>query len=355
VNIATQRLHTQYLLGPRLQRPEDVVRWLTAVQSQDYPGAKWGVAQRTDGSTAVHIDRAFNEGAILRTHVMRPTWHFVMPEDIRWMLELTAPRIKALLATYDRRLELDEALYARSNAAIEKALHGGKHLTRTELAHALRDEGIEATGQRLAHIVSRAELDAIICSGALRGKQHTYALLAERAPNTSHLDRDEALAELARRYFTSHGPALVQDFAWWSGLTVADAKTGLEIVTRHLTSEYAEGKTYWFAPPQPHIRADGPFAHLLPNYDEYLIAYRDRSAFFDQSSLGDATFFRDVLRRHIIVIDGQVVGGWHSTESRGEATIHLRLLARLTKTQHPAIKAAAGDYGRFLGKPVTLA
>jgi winged helix DNA-binding protein len=355
LDIPAQRLHTQHLLGSRLQRPEDVVRWLTAVQSQDYPGAKWGVAQRTVGSTATDIDRAFNDGAILRTHVMRPTWHFVMPEDIRWMLELTAPRIKALMATYDRRLELDEALYARTNAAIEKALQVGKHLTRTELAQALKDAGIEATGQRLAHIVSRAELDAVICSGAPRGKQHTYALLAERAPHARRRDREEALGELSVRYFSSHGPALVQDFAWWSGLTVADAKAGLELVKGQLIQETIDGKTYWFARSAQANPRTRPTVHLLPNYDEYLIAYRDRSAFVDPARLGDAPFFQDVLRRHIIVVNGQVVGGWHSSERPREATIHLRPLIQLTQAQQAALGAAAKSYSRFLGRSVTLA
>ena len=353
MDIAHQRLHTQHLLGPRLERPQDVVRWLGAVQSQDYPGAKWGLAQRTNGLTESEIDQAFTAGEFLRTHVLRPTWHFVMPGDIRWMLELTAPRIKKTMASYDRGLELDDAAYSRSNSAIEKALRGGKHLTRTELGHALRDAGVVASGQRLAHIVMRAELDALICSGALRGKQQAYALLAERAPNAQRLPRDEALARLTRRYFTSHGPALPQDFAWWSGLTVADARAGVEMVKGDLTSETLNGKTYWFARSSTAKRSTGPIAHLLPNYDEYLIAYRDRSAFFDPSGLVEAKFLAGVLSRHIAVIDGRLVGGWHSIAKRDEVIIEGTLLIRPNRHQQSALKAAANDYGHFLGKAIT--
>src|SRR5262245_24524323 len=168
------------------------------------------------------IDELFNEGKILRTHVMRPTWHFVMPEDIRWMLKLTAPRINAVSAYYFRKMELDQAVLARSNAAISKALRG-KHLTREELGQVLGRAKIDAKGLRLIYLMIRAELDAVICSGPLRGKQFTYALLDERVPKCRTLKRDEALAELTIRYFTSHGPALLRDFVWWSGLTITDA------------------------------------------------------------------------------------------------------------------------------------
>jgi Winged helix DNA-binding domain len=358
MDIAYQRLHTQHLLGPRLQRPQDVVQWLTAVQSQDYPGAKWGLAQRLDGWTDSDIDRAFDEGAFLRTHVLRPTWHFVLPEDIRWLLALTAPRIKRTMASYDPGLELDEPTYARTNKVLEKAFRESKNLTRTQLGQALNAAGIRGDTRRLAHIVMRAELDALLCSGPLRGKQHTYALLADRAPNARSLPRDEALAELTRRYFASHGPALLQDFAWWSGLTVADAKTGIEMNKPHLEHETIDGKTYWFAPTKrsrPPSPPKGPAAHLLPNYDEYLIAYKDRSAFFHPALLGgETTFFGEVLRRHILVIDGRVVGGWHSTESRGEVALHVRFLAPLTGAQRSALDEAAQYYGRFVGKTIIL-
>ncbi|HYU15343.1 MAG TPA: crosslink repair DNA glycosylase YcaQ family protein, partial [Candidatus Acidoferrum sp.] len=177
LDIVRRRLENEHLVGAPLARPEDVVRWLGAVQAQDYAGAKWGVAQRAAACGDADVEEAFQSGRILRTHVLRPTWHFVMPADVRWMLQLTAPRIKAAMGHYDRKLDLTPAVYARSNAAIAVALQGGVHLTRQELARVLDAAGIAARGQRLGHLMVRAELDAVVCSGPRRGKQFTYALL----------------------------------------------------------------------------------------------------------------------------------------------------------------------------------
>src|SRR5713226_2242979 len=225
LDIAHRRLHNQLITRPMFEKPDDVVKWLGAVQAQDYAGAKWALGLRMQGVTDDVIEQAFADGAIIRTHVMRPTWHFVAPADIRWMLALTAPRINAY---YNRKLELDDAVFRHSNAVLAKALQGGKQLTRSELASVLQLAGIAADNLlRSTYIIMRAELDGIVCSGARRGKQFTYALLDERVPQTRNLDRDEALAEFARRYFTSHGPATLQDFVWWSGLAAADAKAGL--------------------------------------------------------------------------------------------------------------------------------
>ena len=208
------------------------MRWLGAVQAQDYHGAKWALALRTRGVDSAALDRAFDAGAFLRTHVMRPTWHFVAPEDLRWLLALTGPRVHAVNAHPYRAFELDAPLFRRAHALLTRALRGGRSLTRLELATALEAGGIAARGQRLAYIVMHAEIDALVCSGPMRGKQHTYMLLEERVPPAPALARDEALATLARRYFTSHGPATAHDFAWWSGLTVADAREGVALAGR---------------------------------------------------------------------------------------------------------------------------
>src|SRR5205085_10298801 len=269
LDIAHQRLHNQLIARHTFENPSDVVQWLGAVQAQDFAGAKWALGLRIEGATDESIERAFADGTILRTHVMRPTWHFVSPADIRWLLALTAPRVHAASAYYNRKLELDDAVFRCTNAVLANALQGGKQLTRDELASALQQAGIVTEDvQRVTYIVMRAELDGIICSGVRRGKQFTYALLAERAPQARSLDRDEALAELTKRYFTSHGPATIQDFVWWSGLTVADAKAGLAMVTSHLLHETINGQTYWFSPSTPPVQYLSQAAYLLPNYDE---------------------------------------------------------------------------------------
>src|SRR2546422_2911401 len=199
------RMRAQRLWGTRFDTPREVVRWLTALQAQEFSLAKWSIAQRTRGATMADVDAAFGAGVIVRTHVLRPTWHFALGEDIRWLLKVTAPRVHALNAYYNRQHELDDKLFRKSNAAITTALRDGAHLTRRELAAVLKRAGIRAEGTRLAYIAMRAELDAIVCSGAMRGKQHTYALLDERIPKGKPLDREAALAELTRRYFTSRG------------------------------------------------------------------------------------------------------------------------------------------------------
>ncbi len=209
-----QRFRNQHVDDNPLENPEDVVRLLGAVQSQDYPGAKWSLGQRVRNSTDTAIDKAFAEGRILRTHVLRPTWHFVLPDDMRWMLELTAPRVHALNAYMYRQHELDKPLFARAHIAFARALRGGVQLTRAEMADVLAKAGIKAEKNRLAYIMMHAELEGLICSGGLKGKHHTYSLLEERAPNARKLNRDEALAELVLRFLTGHAPATAKHFVW---------------------------------------------------------------------------------------------------------------------------------------------
>jgi winged helix DNA-binding protein len=348
--IAHHRLRNQRLTGPPFEKPEQVVRWLTAVQSQDYAGAKWAIAQRVKQVADDEIDKLFNAGKILRTHLMRPTWHFVMPSDIRWMLKLTAPRVNAVSAYYYRKLELDEALFRRSNAAITKALHGGTQLTRTELANILKRAGIDAAGVRLAYLILRAELDAVVCSGGLRGKQFTYAFLDERVPKCTTLEREEALAELTRRYFTSHGPALLRDYTWWSGLTAADAKAGIELARPHLDQWTVDSKTYWFGELGATAKTKAPLIHLLPNYDEYLIAYKDRSNSINPSLQKHSGPSDGVFNAHIIVMNGQVIGGWRRTIEKDKVTITANPLMELGNAEQRALRQAAERYGEFLGK-----
>ena len=233
-DIIALRLHNQGLLNHSFTKPADLVRWLGAVQSQDYAGAKWALANRLKNPVEAEIEMALDKGDILRTHVLRPTWHFVLPEDIRWMIDLTEPRISALSAKYFRDLNLDKTVLKRSNKIIEKTLQSGRHLTRKELGEALEKVGIATNDLRLTYIIFRAELDQLICNGAKRGKQFTYALLDQRAPNAKRLQQDEALTELGFRYFNSRGPATTKDFTWWSGLSPIDSKRGIEIIKSQL-------------------------------------------------------------------------------------------------------------------------
>ena len=345
------RLANQRLAGEPLETPEQVVSWLTAVQAQDFYGAMWSLAQRTRGLSEAEVERAFTAGTILRTHVMRPTWHFVTPSDIRWLLELTARRVHAVSGNYYRRHDLDEATFARSNDVLANALQGGKELTRAELTSALEQAGIANSDDNLRHtlVVMHAELDAVICSGGRRGKQFTYALLDERAPEATRLGQDEARAELARRYFESHGPATLKDFRWWSGMLAGDAQASLDMVASQLACEVIDGETYWFVERALRIEPAAPVAHLLQTYDEYLIGYTDRSAALqpqDSEKLDS--------RSQTIVVDGKVVGTWQRTLKRGEVHVTARTFVSLTAAQRAAIEAAAARYAAFLGLPLTL-
>jgi len=353
LDILGARLWNQGLSAARFTKPEEVVRWLGAIQAQDYAGAKWALALRMRRATDAAIERAFAEGAILRTHVMRPTWHFVTPADIRWMLALTAPRVKAAMASYDRKLGLDAGVFRRSHRVLTRALRGGAQLTRQELKGVLQRAGVVADGvQRLAHLMMRAELDGVICSGARRGRQFTYALLDERVPPSRPLTREEALAELARRYFNSHGPAQVQDFSWWSGLTMADARAGLALVDAALAHDIVGGKTYWFSSSMPASPRPSRTAYLLPLYDEYLIAYKDRSA-----ALGPYRWERIAGRDSFVaplIVGGRVAGGWRSTLEKNRVVVRLAPQAP-DKADVSAIGKAARAYAGFLGIDVALA
>ncbi|HKF74524.1 MAG TPA: winged helix DNA-binding domain-containing protein [Candidatus Dormibacteraeota bacterium] len=355
-SVAVRRLGAQRLTGEPFSTPVEAVRWLGAVQSQDYAGAKWALGQRTRAARDADLDRLFDEGTILRTHVMRPTWHFVLPADVRWLLELTAPRVRAALAHYDRQLELDRSVLRRSHRVLESVLGGGSHLTRGELAAALAGSGIPAAGQRLGHLLMHAELDAVVVSGPRRGRQFTYALLDERAPGARRLDRDEALGELTLRYFSGHGPAQAPDFAWWSGLTVADARRGLALAGSALVHEVIDGRSYWSSPGAPPAVEGGPVGHLLPNYDEFLVAYRDRTAALDPERPLDTTPFPGgSILAHVVALDGQVRGGWKRRLHRGQVVVELGPLDALEAAEAAALHRAAAGLARFLDLPVTVA
>jgi len=351
------RLYNQHLLGPKFETATEVVSHFGAVQAQDYAGAKWAVSQRTPGLTDADLDRALADGSILRTHVLRPTWHFVTPADIRWLLALTAPRLKAAGASRWRQLGLDEALFKRSSAALLKALRDGQHLTRLELAAALDRAGIAMdVEQRLSHILMRAELDSLICSGGRRGKQFTYALLDERAPAAKSLPRDEALAQLILRYFNSHGPATAQDFAWWSGLTLTDARRGLESIKDQLRHEVVDDQDYWLAASDIHATAAAPTALLLPAFDEYTVAYADRSAIFDAAHTEQLDMRNAGLAlSQTVLIRGKIVGNWKRTVQKNAVLMELNPFRPLTKTEQRAITQAAELFGAFLELPVVWA
>ena len=333
------------------------------MQAQDFVAAKWALALRVPSATEAAVERAFNEGKILRTHVLRPTWHFVSPTDIRWMILLTAPRIRQNRIYCERKLELDESLFKRSRAALTKALRGNNPLPRKELRTVLDRARVENRGdERLAHILMRLELEGLICSGPRQGKQFTYMLLDEaQAKYKTHaklsaedFDRDTALAELSRRYLTSRGPATAQDFAWWSGLTIGEAKSGFEMVRAEFRVESVEGKTYWF-PDWANIlssRASNPVVHLLPVYDELVSGYRDRSAMFRVLHAKRFKLQEKEIFLNLITLNGEIVGSWRKVLEKKNVKILVKQFVPLLACDEQAIQREVERYGHFAGLPV---
>jgi Winged helix DNA-binding domain len=352
LDIAHRRLHNQFISQRTFEKSSDMVGWFGAVQAQDYLGALWAVGLRMRNAVEADIEQAIADGVIVRTHPMRGTWHFVAAADIRWLLTLMAPGRIASMATWYRRLELDEATFAKSNALFAQTLEGGKQLTRRELAATLGRAGISTAGLRLTFLLHRAEIEGVIASGARRGKQFTVALLNDLVPLSRTLERDEALAELAHRYFTSHGPATLQDFAWWSGLTAADARAGLETVKSQFVKETIDDRVYWLSPSTPTTKVVSPTAYLLPPFDEYTVAYKDRSAILDRVHAQQA---RNSILGPTIAVDGQIVGTWKRTFNKDAVVITQDLFTSLSEAENQAIAAAIERYSRFVGKSVTKA
>ena len=345
IEIARQRMLNQHIAAQGFNKPAEIVQYMGAMQAQDYAGAKWAVGMRLKKISDAAIDKAMASGSIIRTHVLRPTWHFVTPADVRWMIELTAPRINILAAGRHRQLKLDSKTLKLSNDILGKALGGNKQLTRLELQDVLNQAGINTGEERFVHILMQAELDKVICSGGRQGKQFTYALFDDRVLPGNNFTHDEAVAELVKRYFMSRGPATLHDFTWWSGLTVADAKNGLEASKDELESINVDGLTYWQSRYQYGINGKAPIAHLLPAYDEFAVAYGDRTAIINPKYLIQA---KHVIFAPSIVVNNQVVGTWKRTIKKDGAEVILEPFGKLNKAQSTAVDAAVKRYQRFV-------
>ena len=352
--LIAERLHHHQLIHSSSKDPSAVVAHLGAMQAQDFSGAKWAIGLRAPACHDANIEDAFNDGRILRTHVLRPTWHFVTPDDIMWMLAVSAPRVHAANAYYYRQAGLDAKVFARSCAMISRVLEGGAFKTRAELAVALKKAKVPADGLKLAYIMMHAELEGVITSGPRRGKQFTYALLSERAPQARTLERHDAVVELAKRYFASHGPATIRDFMWWSGLSAKDAELGIEAVKPKLQQESIDGRVFWSAPSRAVRTPKGCTALLLPNFDEYLIAYKDRSPVVDSARAANIVARSNGAFPHHLVIDGTLAGSWRREIKGNTVAVEVAPYKKLTPAETRAVMSAVDCYGEFIGLPATL-
>ena len=318
------RVASQQLEQPRFESPKELVSWMGAIQAQEYEMAKWAIGIRLRSSSLETVNEALYKGDILRTHVMRPTWHFVAAEDIRWMLMLSSERIKAAVMSYAKGHfgKIEKTLFTRCLDQIGKILEGYKSLTKQEIAEHFCCSGIlvEADNHRMTRFMVRAEQEGIVCSGEDKGGKYTYALLEERVPPVPEITKDEALARLARSYFRSHAPAVLQDFIWWSGLPVSEAKQAIYLIESELTAEQWNGQT-WYV--HEACRTRGKVSgrlHLLPSYDEYLLGYKDRTDVLPKEHYPKA-FTNNGLFYPVILHEGQVIGNWSKSAKKGSASI----------------------------------
>jgi len=351
-NIALQRLQSQKLGYSTFKKPEEVVAWFGGIQAQDYPGAKWAVGQRLKNCTNANMEQALAEKKIVRTWAMRGTLHFVTATDIRWLLELLAPRIIAKNSRRYKELELDEKTLKKGNEVIKKALQGGNHLNRRELLAILEEKGISTEGQRAHYMLQRASLDGIICQETMHSNNNPIFISMDELPKIKTLKRDEALAELALRYFKSHGPATLQDFVWWSGLLTKDAKVGLEAVESSLASETISDKTYWYSPLKQAVQHNSPTVHLLPSFDEYIVGYKDRSASLEV--LHSKKNSIENIMYPTIAVDGQIIGTWKRRLKNNEIIMDLKPFTVLSTIESHVLESAVRNFGEFMEISVNI-
>jgi hypothetical protein len=349
LNIPNHRLYQQKITHQTPTTAQSIVAHMGAIQAQDFAMSKWAVGIRLPHAKEDQIETALDAGELVRTHVLRPTWHLVSGQDVRWMLALSCKQIKAASASRDRELGLDAFLYQKANELIVKVLEGGKHMTREEVMLALEAGGISTNPSRAVHFMVNAEVDGLVCNGGMRGKEQTYALLDEKVPQAPMLHREEAIPTLALRYFTSHGPATLADFHWWSGLSMPDARTGLEQVKKQLAHDNWADKTYWFSESEVPPPTEKVF--FLPAFDEYTVSYKDRSAVFAPQWHKEAITSNGIFKP-IIIVDGQVRGIWKRTVQKNKVIIEPTFFDPSDALPLPVMQAATRRFGLFLGLDV---
>ncbi|WP_338869665.1 winged helix DNA-binding domain-containing protein [Spirosoma sp. SC4-14] len=345
--IVRHRLAYQMIHQPRLTNPADMVRWLGAVQAQDFLAAKWALGLRLPGSTEADIEQCIANRSVVRTWAMRGTLHLIAADDVRWILDLLRPRLHQISNGYLRRHDLSATDVAKSYDALNRVLEGGQQLTRPELKVALEQAGIRIYDIRMNLLLNRAAFDGLIGCGVRRGSENTYALLDEWIPSTRPMERIEALAELTKRYFRGHGPATLQDFVWWSGLTITEAKAGIHAVKSQLAQETIHGQLYWMDPSGFYMHDASLAIHLLPAFDEYLVGYKDRSAALGPLDFKQVISSANGIFYPVILIDGKVVGTWKRTVKNDTVQIQPEFFYPLTSRQHDEIIEVGHHYGHF--------
>jgi DNA glycosylase AlkZ-like len=351
LDIARLRLANQQITAHTSKTPQEVVAALGAIQAQDYRSAIWAVGLRLSEASEADIERAVAGGAIVRTWAMRGTLHFLASADVRWILGLLAPRVMAGNAYRRRQLEIDDATLARSRDLFADALSHGRRLARAEAMNLLEGAGIKTTGQRGIHILGHLSLEGLLCQATVEGRQPTFALLDEWAPDAETMSLEDALAELACRYFSSHGPATLRDFVWWSGLTAADAKAGIELAKTRFAREQAGDTVYWMPAQSSASQQAARVVCLLPGFDEYILGYADREIALDAVASQRIVPGGNGVFRPTIVVDGRVVGTWRLV-NKTRASPVIDLFSSLDAAASRSLTKALRDYESFARGPL---
>ncbi|HKI47046.1 MAG TPA: winged helix DNA-binding domain-containing protein [Balneolales bacterium] len=352
-DIIRLRLINQGINRRNFTQPADVVSWMGAMQAQDYYASLWAIGLRMNRVSEDEIEKAISNKTIIRTWPMRGTLHFVAAEDVRWMLDLMTPRIISGSAGRFRRLGIDESTLRKSKDLIIKALQGGKQCARPEIYKLMEALNIPTSRQRGMQILWRMALEGLICAGPRVGKQHTFVLLDEWIPGQGKMNREEALTKLTRRYFRGHGPATVYDFSWWSGLTIKDARQGIEMVAGDLKKRSIDGQYFWFPDDIEEKEAASQRLHLLPAFDEYLVAYKDRSAALDQVRMNQV-YTTNGIFSSVIIANGKVAGTWKRIVEKDRVIIETNTFDPWSKSRRQAIAREARRYGKFIGRPALV-
>lgn len=318
--ISHYRLVAQKLVKTSQHSPQEIVHHLGAMQAQDYSMAKWAIGSRCE-ATERKIEEAINSAKIIRTHILRPTWHFVSADDIYWMLDLSGPQVQKMTISAAKKWGYDIKKLNQTNAAIEKLLAGNNHLTRDEIMQELDIKKTSKQDFLSAAIMMHAELEGLVCNGKMKGKQITYALLEDRVEKPkSRLTKEEALAKLAQRYFESHGPATLTDFCWWSGFSPTICKTAIHAIKLHIDSEIIDNQEFWFKKGISRQNFFRESVHFLPAFDEILISYKTREASILLEHQAKA-FTNNGIFKPIILENGKVIGTWKRTLKKDHAKI----------------------------------
>lgn len=354
--LVTTRLKNQQLLHPTLDDPADVVKWFGAMQAQDYLASLWGIGCRTHHSIEKDVEQAIIDRKIVRSWPLRGTLHFVSANDIHWMLELSKARIDSKHGNRIKKdYNLNEKVFTRCKKILEKALTNNQFLTRDELYEVLEKSKISTGLQRGLHIISELARDGFICFGARKGKQQTFVLLDSWIRSPKKIKRDEGIVKLAERYFTSHGPATLSDFTWWSGLSPAEAKSGLEQIKSNLHHEDLDGNRFWMSSSAlSSQKTNASTIHLLPSFDEYVISYANRSAVLEDMYFRKMVFTSNGIFNPVVVINGHVVGLWKRSFKNKGVEIDLKPFTSFSETQRKGILLSAKRYGEFVGYNVEL-